>query len=228
MAGRGSAGLGQPWPDKAGFFRNIKAKKNKGKEKSMATYDVQITGVTSLLQHRFAEPNEADAGKGTRAVHIKEELPRDQAERAAYRKKDGTLYLPGAAIGRMLREAGSAHKQKGSRKSLKYIVPAGVRVTEDQLTLVNGDGKTPLSDFEVDGRPVTIPSTKGRIMRYRPRLDCWGAVFSLYINEDVLDAKTVHQLLVEGGERIGVGDYRPEKGGPFGCFQVTRWEKVKD
>jgi len=193
----------------------------------MQTYNVRIEGITPLLQHRFAEPNEADAGKGTRAVHIKDVLPRDQAELAAYRKRDGTLFLPGAAIARMLREAGGSHKQKGSRKSLKYIVPAGVRMTEDQLTLVNGDGKTPLKDFEVDARPVTIPSTKGRIMRYRPRLDCWGAVFALAINEDVLDPVTVHQLLREGGERIGVGDYRPEKGGPFGCFQVVHWEKVK-
>lgn len=187
--------------------------------------DVEITGITSLLQHRFAEAAEVDGAAATRTVNVLTETPRDAAERVAYRKDDGTLYHPGAAIARLLREAGGSHKQKGSRRSVKYIVPAAVLVTEDALPLSNGK---PLTDFEVDSRPVTIPATKGRIMRHRPRSDEWRIEFGLEIDETVLPAETIHQLLVEGGTRIGIGDYRPEKGGPFGRFQVTRWEVLEN
>ena len=31
------------------------------------------------------------------------------------------------------------------------------------------------ADAEVDSRPVVIPSTKGRIMRHRPKLETWQA-----------------------------------------------------
>jgi hypothetical protein len=192
----------------------------------MITIEVEIRGDAPLLQNRFGEAAQ-QSGKGTRAVHVRNEDPRAQAEESAYRTPDKKLYHPGASISRMLREAGSSHKQKGSRKSLKYIIPAAVRLKEDAMILLDGKGK-PLKDFEVDSRPVTIPATKGRIMRHRPRHDTWKICFSLVINEDVLAPETIQMLLTEGGQRIGIGDFRPEKGGPFGIFQVTKWEPLKD
>ena len=40
-------------------------------------------------------------------------------------------------------------------------MPAGVRMGDDVIELYEPDGKTRKKDFEVDSRPVTIPSTKG-------------------------------------------------------------------
>ena len=194
----------------------------------MRTFHVLIQGDGSLLQHRFGEAAQEAGKKSTRAVKAKDMTPREQAEQAAYRTSEGNLYLPGAAIARLLREAGAAHKQKGSRKSCKYLVPAACRVKQDQIPLMQKDGKTLVYDYEVDSRPVTIPSTKGRIMRHRPRLDEWTARFDLAINEDVLEADAIFQFLIEGGQRIGVGDFRPERGGPFGCFKVALWQCMED
>jgi hypothetical protein len=189
----------------------------------MRLVDVWIEGTASLLQHRFAEAAEAESRKGTRRVHLVEESPRIVAERAAYREPTGELYVPGAALARLLREAGGSHKQRGSRKSLRYVVPAGVLVVEDAVPLFAIDRTKRIAEFEVDARPVTIPATKGRIMRFRPRIDAWAAHFHLRVNEDVLSPPTVRQLLVEGGQQLGLGDYRPERGGPFGTFAVVAW-----
>ena len=68
-----------------------------------------------------------------------------------------------------------------------------------------------------------IPATKGRIMRHRPRLNQWAMEFALEIDEDMINSQTVHQLLSEGGSKIGLGDFRPDKGGPFGRFLVVNW-----
>lgn len=188
----------------------------------MKTFVARIEGLTALLMHRFAEASEINGNKGTRKVQIAEEDPRVAAERSAYRTPEGTLYLPGAAISRLLREAGGGHKQRGSRKSLKYIVPSAVLVNDETLPLLDAEFR-PATEFEVDSRPVTIPATKGRIMRHRARLNVWACEFALEVDEDTLPPEIVHQLLVEGGSKIGVGDYRPEKGGPFGRFAVTGW-----
>lgn len=193
----------------------------------MKRFQVQIVGDTALLQHRFGEAAEANSGKSTRRVQMLDETPRQAAEKVCYRDTEGRYYFPGAAIGRLLREAGGAHKQKGSRKSVKYLVPAAVLVLDDAVTICNGDGVTPVKDFEVDSRPVVIPATKGRVMRHRPRHDKWSANFQIRVNETVLAPDVVHHLLTEGGEQIGIGDFRPEKGGPFGVFRVTRWEEIK-
>jgi hypothetical protein len=191
----------------------------------MKTIDVEIAGVTPLLQNRFHVADQAAGGLPTRPVNLTNDTPRGEAEKSSYRKADGTMWHPGAAIARLLREAGSAHKQKGTRKSIKYIVPAAAIVMDDAVPLFNNKGE-PLNDFEVDSRPVVIPATKGRIMRHRPRHDEWRARFRLLLNEDVLPEDVIHMLLTEGGQRIGIGDYRPEKGGPFGTFRVTPWTEV--
>lgn len=192
----------------------------------MKTIEVWIEGTTAILQQRFSEAAEQSTSATARRVQMKNELPRDAAEKSAYREPSGALYHPGAAIGRLLREAGGAHKQRGSRKSIKYVVPAAVLVLDDAIPLFETDRRTRLRDFEVDSRPVVIPSTKGRVMRHRPRHDAWAMRFTLRINEDVLDPATVRQLLVEGGQQIGIGDYRPEKGGPFGTFAVVAWSET--
>lgn len=189
----------------------------------MKTIQVSIKGETPLLQHRFGE--EAEQPGATRKMLVERGTPREEAAKVCYRDAKGEFYFPGAAIGRLLREAGGGHKLKGSRKSAKFVVPAAVLCLDDAIIIRNGDGKTPAKDFEVDSRPVVIPATKGRVMRHRPRFDHWSATFNLRINETVLPPDFVNKLLTEGGQQIGIGDYRPEKGGPFGTFIVTEWKE---
>jgi len=192
----------------------------------------EIKDLSPMLQHAFGNDGEIDlpgaSGHGkTRPVGAAAELtPREVAAKHVYKNKKGQFYFPSAAITRLLREAAASHKIKGSRKSLKFVVPSAVFNVGDEVVITNGDGKTPVPDFEVDSRPVTIPATKGRIMRHRARWDCWSATFEVDVDDEVLDSKLVHELLVEGGKRIGIGDYRPEKGGPFGRFQVTKSEVI--
>ena len=196
----------------------------------MKTFRIEISGVSSLIQHRFSEQAEGDVSATTRAIGVVERgTPRAAAERAAYRNADGTLYHPGAALNRLLREAGGSHKIKGSRKSAKFVVPAAVLVLDDTIDLhMPGDPSIKLSDFEVDSRPVVIPATRGRVMRHRPRLDAWGLTFSVEIDDELLPPDFVQQLMVEGGRRLGIGDFRPERGGPFGRFMVVGWEEVSE
>jgi len=164
-----------------------------------------------------------DGGKTRSNTAAGPDDPRNIAEASIYRMPNRQIAIPGAAIGRLLREAGGAHKIKGSRKSVKYVVPAAVIVTDDLCGIYLHDRKTPVTDFEVDSRPVTIPATKGRVMRHRARFNEWSVRCSMRINEKILEEALIRKLLTEGGEQIGIGDYRPEKGGPFGTFAVVEW-----
>lgn len=190
----------------------------------MKTITARIEGTTPLLQHRFSEKSEVEGTKPTRLIGPSKGTPRDQAEPSAYRYPDGTLYHPGAAISRLLREAGANHKIKGSRRSVKFAVPSAVIVLDESIPLECPESGKRLTDYEVDSRPVVNPSTKGRIMSHRPRHDKWAMTFQLEIDDDLLPPEFVHQLLEEGGRKLGIGDFRPEKGGPFGRFAVTMWK----
>jgi hypothetical protein len=184
---------------------------------------VEIRGVTPLLIHRFGEG--AEQAKPTRNIETGARDPREEATKAAYCATDGTFYFSAFAIPNAMAAAGSNHKMRGSRKTLRFVVPSAVRMDSDTVTILNGSG--PAKGFEVDGRPVTIPATKGRIMRYRPRFDCWGARFTLHLNDDYLSVDNAHQLLTEAGQSIGIGDFRPEKRGPFGTFRVVLFQPVE-
>lgn len=190
----------------------------------MKSIEVEIRGVTPLLIHRFSEG--VEQGKATRQIKVDTENPRDAARRVAYIATDGTFYFSAFCISSSMGNAGSNHKMRGSRKSLRFVVPSAIRMNTDAITIMNGEG--PAKDFEVDSRPVTIPATKGRVMRHRPRFDQWGAVFTLTVNDDLLSVEMAHQLLNEAGLQFGIGDFRPEKRGPFGTFRVVRFEEIAD
>lgn len=187
----------------------------------MPTVAVSIRGISALLQHGFGVEFEND--DATRPQISDRGTPREQAEAFCYRDDNGHCWHPGAAIDRLLAESGSNHKLKGSRRAVKWVVPAAVLTLDDRIHILDKDGAR-RSDFEVDSRPVVIPATKGRIMRHRPRWDEWSAQFSLDIDPEVLPVDLIHQLLEEGGRRVGIGDFRPEKRGPFGRFEVVKWE----
>jgi hypothetical protein len=188
----------------------------------MKTIQVEIRGVAPLLIHRFTE--QAEAGDPTRPIVTDRSNPRAEATNHAYIAADGSYYFSAFSIPNCMSSAGSNHKMKGSRKTLRFIVPSAITVAEDTITILNGAG--PAKSFEVDSRPVTIPATKGRIMRHRPRFNEWGAKFELLLEERQLSVAMASQLLTEGGLCIGIGDFRPEKRGPFGRFRVVSFTEV--
>lgn len=188
----------------------------------MKRIEIEIRGVTPLLIHRFNE--DAEQAKATRRVELNRGTPREEATKNAYIAADGTFYFNAFSIPAALGNAGSNHKARGSRKSLRFVVPSAVRMTSDTVTILNGSG--PAKDFDVDSRPVTIPATKGRVMRHRPRFDQWGARFDLMVDDNLLSVEMVQQLLTEAGQSIGIGDFRPEKRGPFGTFRVVKFEEA--
>lgn len=196
----------------------------------MMTVQATVEGTAAILLNRATEEALTGGGCGTRTNNAGErEDPRTIAAKAIYlMPKSKQIAFPGSAFARMTREAGSAHKAKGQRKSLKYIVPSAVIVLEELYGFYLKDRKTPIVDFEVDARPVTIPSTKGRVMRYRARLNEWVLKATLRINEEILAESMVRQLFAEGAAQIGLGDYRPEKGGPFGVSQIVEWKVISD
>jgi len=170
---------------------------------------VTIKGISPLLMHKYplVAPEVADD----------KVPPKEQAERRAYRiPGDTELYVPGVAIQRCIVSAAVYSKGKG-RASLQKQTAACVLVTPEYAGL----GTT---KFEVDSRPVVIPSTKGRVVRHRPRINDWSTAFTLEYDERLLTEKQLREIVDNAGSRCGLLDFRPEKKGPFGRFMVTEWK----
>lgn len=174
----------------------------------MKSIEVTLKGISPLLMHRF--PMDAQDG-------VSKMAPADQAELSAYRNPETKgLYIPGVNVQRCLVKGAGFVKGKG-RATLSKTAAACVFVTPDQCDLGT-------KHFELDARPVVMPATKGRVIRYRPRLDQWQITFTLDYEETLMSAKEIRAAVDASGARVGLLDFRPEKGGPFGRFIVTVWE----
>lgn len=58
-------------------------------------------------------------------------------------------------------------------------------------------------------------------LRYRGEFDPWRTELHVKYNTAVLSAEQVVNLFQTGGFACGVGDWRPERDGPFGRFHVA-------
>lgn len=61
----------------------------------------------------------------------------------------------------------------------------------------------------------------------RPLFSDWTAEFLITYPENHFDDKYIIQAVMWAGKAVGVCDYRPEKGGDFGCFKVMDVKGVK-
>jgi hypothetical protein len=172
------------------------------------TIKVTIRGISPLLMHKFPLiPIEA----------MQKQTPQEQAEHAAYRDKDGNLIIPGVNVLRAIIGAAAYTKGKG-RASLQKQAAACVQIQETELPV----GK----NYEIDARPVVIAATKGRIVRYRPRINEWQVTFHVDYDPTLISEKELRQIVDDTGSRVGLLDFRPERKGPFGRFMVTEWKNA--
>ncbi len=153
--------------------------------------------------------------------------PRDRAEKKLYVDVQGIIHIPSTNIFRSIIDAGVFHKAGKSKITTQKssLVPAAMSLVEIPCPVINPDGGKVL--WEVDSRSVVIPSTGGRIMAHRPRFDRWRLAFTVEYDAGMFAASLVRSLLDDAGRRIGLGDFRPSRKGPFGKFVVTKWVEVK-
>ena len=78
--------------------------------------------------------------------------------------------------------------------------------------------------WTVDTRAVVIPATKGRILAHRPRFDDWALEFSLDLDTSIVQESLLREIVDAAGKRVGLGDFRPARKGPFGKFRVDEWK----
>lgn len=187
----------------------------------MKVIKLKIKGVSPLLINRFKENDEVKEAvkKSTKKDYG---TPREQAEATAYRDEDTQkIWIPSTWITGAFRSIASDYKMPGSRKSVKSVA-GGVLVPLEEKCYFDEGYK--VKDVEIDSRPCVIQ--RARIMRHRARLENWTISAEIQIDDEIVPVADVHQILNDAGRRAGMGDFRTQKGGPFGRFQITEWKVI--
>jgi len=182
----------------------------------MKTINVQISG-DSLLMNNPACMLEEEKSKGTvKKTTKKGKDYKTEAKDRLYALPNGELYVPATWIYGAMVNA-SAYKKVG-KYSLRPILAGAVRVFPVKIGL--GTKK-----YEIDVRTVVVNKGKARIPRARPMVEDWVCNFEITYDETMIeDDEIIRGVLEESGKRVGIGDFRPQKMGPFGTFEIDSWE----
>jgi len=204
-------------------------KKTQIPEMKLLWTTLYLRGTAPLIVHAFPEKARkqmldkqmkvASTGRDARNPHA-------EVEAARYRLDDGRDGFPAIAFKaaavtactsladmtkvsarQAFRVTGTAQRQPGclqgafQRTLLVPIIAPPATVREDVARL-SGPGRTPE-------------------MRYRPEFWPWGVKIEVQYNSAVISFGQLGTLFAVAGHGVGVGDYRPERDGDCGTFEVV-------
>ena len=190
-------------------------------------YRIHIKGIRPLLMHNGAaeldkrspankEKAEIAKRKGSnRTITDDERLQELECQTSLWTDADGTPTIPTSAIRACIETAARKLKQGPQ-------VREGLLV--DQIEQFEYDTQLGTTVEEL-GKTVQFTTNvvvqRNRIPRTRAKFDQWGVVFLVEADGELVDPDQLQTWLSIAGRRIGIGDWRPEKSGDFGRFEVV-------
>lgn len=188
---------------------------------TMKNITIKVEGVSPLLMNAFTDEAAEQATRGNKGSATGDRgTPREQAEAVLYKNERGQIGIPQPNMFTCLVEGGKFFKIGRSKVTTQRssLIPAVMLIREPFIPLQHEE------PWDVDTRPVRIPATGGRILRYRPSFEKWGLEFHVELDDELLGLKLFRDIADAAGKRVGLGDFRPDTKGPFGKFVVTHWE----
>jgi hypothetical protein len=173
-----------------------------------------IRGISPMIQHSWSEKakiqmRDKHAGKKTKTREIRD--PEAEAEAAAYRTDEGDHGIPAMAFKSSLITA--AHKDIGIEKTL--LRKALFVHCEDSGGVLGMDASDPI--MREDCVRVGAGSTD---LRYRPEFREWAVTITCTFDAELLRVEDIINLVNRAGFGCGIGEWRPEKGGEYGRYEV--------
>lgn len=186
------------------------------------TLRVPLIGTTPLIVHRFSEKAKRqmlDNMQGRKSPKVAKN-PEAEYEAAFYRLADGGYGFPALAF--KAATVGGARFYSGvTMTALKQFMFIHGEVGDDGRALTRIVGE-PMMREDV----VTV-GRNGSDLRYRPQFSSWSATLTVRYVTSALTQGSVLSLIDAGGMGVGVGEWRPEKDGDFGTYQVDPAREVE-
>lgn len=185
---------------------------------------VPITGISPLIMHNFGAKQRQKMLAGMQGVKTPKtnKDPQAEYEAAFHLLSDGTGGFP--AAGFKLATVGAARFYGGDvtmtalRQSMFFF---GEWSDKDPQQLVRIDGEVTMRE------DVVRVARGGTDLRYRPMYQQWKATLNIVYVKSMLTRDSLISLVDAGGMGVGVGEWRPERGGDFGQYQIDASKNVE-
>jgi hypothetical protein len=180
---------------------------------------VPIVGTSPLMVHRFSEKAKRqmlDAMQGVKKVKEHKD-PKAEFEGAFYRFADGRYGFPAIGFKDCMVSAGRFYSGV-TMVLLRQVLFVNGELGVDNQALIEIEGDA--DEVPIMREDVVRVGINGTDLRYRPQFTNWRATLKVRYIKSQLSQASVLSLLDAGGMGVGVGEWRPEKGGDMGTFTI--------
>ncbi|MDE0220440.1 MAG: hypothetical protein OXJ90_14335 [Spirochaetaceae bacterium] len=197
-------------------------------------YTVEIKGIRALIMHNGTagldtrspakiEMAEITKKRGSnRTVADDARLRQLECQTALWLDESGSPTIPGGAV-RAVIETGARKLRQGPQVREGLIVDSIDEFIYDKKKL-----GTTVSELGKSAQlTLAVVVERKRILRTRAKFDTWGLRFTVEVDDELVDKQQLATWLDIGGRRIGIGDWRPERSGTYGRFEVVSIGETK-
>lgn len=183
-----------------------------------ALLQLRIEGVSPMLMHRFSEKARKElADRDQRKLKGKTKPARDtdaEFEACIYRLSDGSAGFPCSAFKAAAVRAGKlAGLKMTDARQMFWVHQDDVSDMGEMCVRIEGECRKREDFVRLNGA--------GADLRYRAEFSPWWAVLTIDFDADLISAESIANLFARAGMNVGIGDWRPEKGGNFGMFKIA-------
>lgn len=192
---------------------------------------ITITGISPMLQNPMTDETldmliDRVPGRKGGAKQGPEKTHEQIAAERLCKGPDGELGIPMTWLFAALVEAGRhvIYEKKTKLSTLtSSLVPAFLAIQDEFLPFAN----QAKGMWVVDKRRGVLQATGVAVGILRPKFPNWSFDVVAEVDCDQISLDKIRELFDVAGRFCGLGDFRPNKRGPFGRFLVTKWETSK-
>ena len=96
---------------------------------------------------------------------------------------------------------------------------AGIAILEDPALNIDPDT---VESVTISANADGVRGSGKRVPRRFPIIQEWATTFEVYILDPIITEQVFREMVTTAGMFIGIGRFRPEKGGTNGRFSLTR------
>jgi hypothetical protein len=192
---------------------------------ALAVATFEIESLSPMLLQCLSDKSKKQMEEGRAGTKKKKKeygTPEDQAKDAI------SGYLIGGKFGRPWTKS-SLHVPNSWFKNMLINV-AGRHVDALKLNTAGGvfqvvESMVPISHkgISIHEGWVKVPAKTGApVLRFRGMLEKWSCTFSIRYNTGMINSTALAVIVETAGFANGLGDFRPQKNGHYGQFQIKR------
>lgn len=177
---------------------------------------ITLRGTSPLIVHRFSEKAKKqmlDKQRGKAKAGREAKNPEADYEESLYRLPDGRCGFPAIAF---KAAAVSAANDAGIQK---VLARRAFHIQGGELVPINGEPRMREDVVRLNGTTADI--------RHRGEFLEWEVTLDLVFNEGVISLEQLVNLFRIAGFGVGVGEWRPERNGVFGTWEIAEVELKK-